>query len=88
MPDNYIQYYEHYIRYIFFIEAIFESGSLDELLRNWDLSLPATLGYSHLNATARGDITQSINEFYFGNEATPTNPIDIQTLMNVSERKC
>lgn len=62
------------------------SESLDELLRNWDVSLPVTLGYSHLNATARSDITRSINEFYFGNETTPTHPINRQTLMNVSKK--
>lgn len=60
--------------------------SLEELLRNWNTTLPATLGYGHLNVSDIEDITRSINEFYFGNETTPTYPVDIQALMNVSRR--
>ncbi|KAJ6635071.1 Juvenile hormone esterase [Pseudolycoriella hygida] len=57
--------------------------ALDALLTNWDLTLPGTFGYSHLNVTAREEITRSINEFYFGNAATPTNPLDKQSLLNL-----
>lgn len=60
---------------------------LSALLSTWDVSLPATFGYSNLNATARGDITSSINAFYFGNEETPTIDLDRQQLMNVSQSK-
>ncbi len=64
------------------------SESLDELLGNWNSSLPSTLGYSHLNESDIDEITRSINEFYFGNQATPTQPIDMQALMNVSMQEC
>lgn len=66
-------------------QAIFENeAALSALLAAWDVTLPATLGYSHLNETARGALTRSINTFYFGNEATPTIGLDRQQLMNVN----
>lgn len=74
-----------YLRTPFSKAILDDSESIDELLRNWDSTLPATLGYSHLNVTDIEAITRSINEFYFGNDTTPTNPIDIQALMNVSK---
>ncbi|XP_037037435.1 putative inactive carboxylesterase 4 isoform X2 [Bradysia coprophila] len=71
---------------LLYLSAIMENDVLLAiLLSTWDVSLPATFGYSHLNATARTDITRSINLFYFENEATPTvQQLDRQQLMNKS----
>lgn len=60
--------------------------SFDILIGNWDASLPSSLGYSTLNATAQEDITRSINQFYFGSVAAPNNQVDKQIVLNV--RKC
>lgn len=60
---------------------------LNGLLTAWDSTLSASFGYSHLNATARADITRSINLFYFENEATPTIQLNRQQLMNVGKSK-
>lgn len=68
-------------------EAILDSSELlDELIRNWDTTLPVTLQYDHLNATAQEDITRRVNQFYFGNPATPTNQLDQQALVDVSTK--
>jgi len=56
---------------------------LSNLLSTWDETLAAKFGFSHLNATARADITRRVNLFYFGNETTPTlDTLDIQQLLN------
>lgn len=70
----------------FFKATVDDSVALDALISNWDLSLPSSLGYGHLDVNARGEITRNINQFYFGNEATPTNQLDKQALMNVSKK--
>lgn len=72
----------------FFAATVDDSVALDALISNWDLTLPNSLGYGHLNATARADITRSVNALYFGNEATPTNQLDKQALLNVSVQRC
>lgn len=72
----------------YFCEATLENDLLlSALLSVWDDYLPATFGYSSLNASARAEITRSVNLFYFGNEATPTIQLDRQQLMNVSNMK-
>lgn len=58
---------------------------LNALLSIWDFSLPSSLGYSHLDVTAQGEITRRINQFYFGDEGTPTNQLNRQDLLNVSD---
>ncbi|XP_037029459.1 esterase FE4-like [Bradysia coprophila] len=58
-------------------------AALSVLLSDWDSRLPATFGYSHLDEDSRVNITRRINEFYFGNEATPTLQMDRQQLMNL-----
>jgi len=64
--------------------ATLENSTLfDQLLLNWDARLSGSLGYSHLNDIARGEITRSVNLFYFGNEATPTNQVNRQSLMDL-----
>lgn len=60
--------------------------TLGALLNNWDSSLPATFGYSHLDADVRMNITRSVNEFYFDNENTPTLQVNRQQLMNVRQK--
>lgn len=73
---------------ICFLAILDSTELLDELLQNWNTTLPATLGYNHLNATDIEDVTRKINEFYFGSEATPTLPINIQSLLNASIEIC
>lgn len=69
---------------LLYLSAILENDLLLAfLLSIWDISLPSTFGYGHLNATDQTDITRSINLFYFGNEATPTLQLDRQKLMNL-----
>lgn len=41
------------------------------LISNWNLMMPSTFDYAHLNSIEQEAITKSINAFYFGNEILP-----------------
>lgn len=70
---------------MFSFEAPLENRAvLAATLLAWEPLLAKTFRYGHLNATARADITKSVNKFYFGKESTPTINVNIQVLMNVS----
>lgn len=41
------------------------------LIANWNLIMPSTFDYAHLNSIEQEAITKSINAFYFGNDILP-----------------
>lgn len=56
---------------------------LDFLISTWNETLSNSFGYGHMSATEQEEITKKINYFYFGSEATPTNQLDRNNLIDV-----
>lgn len=41
---------------------------MNEMINNWDLSMPITFNYDHLYEEEQKQITAELKEFYFDNE--------------------
>lgn len=59
--------------------------AMSGLIEAWNRTIPNTFDYNHLSVEKQEEITGRINSFYFGSESTPTNQLDRNNLIHVSE---
>ncbi|KAG4067634.1 hypothetical protein HA402_005406 [Bradysia odoriphaga] len=59
------------------------SLALDNIITNWDQTLANSFGFGDLSESEREAVTNKLNAFYFGREATPTNELDRNHLVDL-----